>query len=154
MSRCTPVHPGSEVLSRLVRYQVDASRGKIYSKGVEVGNLGSDGYYRLSVTRKGRQIPVRRCHIVFWYFHDRWPESEIDHWNRIKTDDSISNLKESTRSENQANRFSRELPSGVHLNPRWKSKPYEVQYKREYVGAYHTVEEASEAYLNARKENP
>jgi hypothetical protein len=151
--QCTPVNPGSEVISRLAGYRVDTSRGKIYSKGAEVGSLGSDGYYRLSVTREGRQIPVRRCHIVFWSFHDRWPESEIDHWNRIKTDDSISNLRESTRSENQANRFDRELPPGVHLHG-WKSKPYEVQYKRKYLGAYPTVEEASEVYLNARKENP
>lgn len=85
-----------------------------------------------------------------------WPV-EIDHVDRNGHNNRWTNLREATRSLNNANRSprSRRAPSlkGVYKNKRVQKNPYEsmitVNRKSIYLGAFGNAEEAHAAYLAA-----
>ena len=154
-----PKPPNSTELQNLLRYRVDTDQGKVFnSKGKEVGTIANDGYYRICVTSSpGKQRGIRRCHIIWWAHHKRWPKQEIDHDDRNGLNDSISNLKESTRDANSANRDRpvHDLPAGVHFKPRMKTNPYAaiktVQGKTFTIGYFPNPELAHQAYTNYKE---
>jgi hypothetical protein len=79
------------------RSKVNKSPVKI---GQQAGSLNTSGY---------RQIPLfgktRKASRLIWYMQTGvYPKKEIDHKNRIKSDDRWENLREATRSQNQSNR--------------------------------------------------
>lgn len=57
---------------------------------------------------KGRINGVElKAHRVVWaHFHGIWPVGEIDHINRVRDDNSISNLRDVSRMENALNKDS------------------------------------------------
>lgn len=109
-NQCTPVYPGDAVVAKLASaYRVDTVRGVVYGpRGKEVGNIGTDGYYRLTIytyaRKQSKRNFVRRSHVIWWAHHGKWPTQELDHDNRNKVDDRITNLKASTRAEQMMNR--------------------------------------------------
>ena len=75
----------------------------------------------------------------------------IDHIDRNRSNNLISNLRLATCQQNLINSPSRhELPKGVH---KLKSGKYQVRvhynYKNYYLGTFSTLEEASEEYTQA-----
>ena len=77
--------------------------------GVKVGSIAGTehkGYRRVKVD--GTLILAHR--LAFAIHHGRWPEHEVDHINRDKADNRISNLREATRNDNMVNR---EYPTGA-----------------------------------------
>lgn len=50
---------------------------------------------------KGKQYKAHR--LVFAYFNGKFPNGEIDHINRIRTDNRIENLRECNREDNVLN---------------------------------------------------
>lgn len=64
----------------------------------EAGNVYSTGYKRIRI--EGKRYPAHR--LAFLMYYGYLPKS-IDHINRIKTDNRIINLRESTSSENSKN---------------------------------------------------
>jgi hypothetical protein len=146
-----------DLLTALAKYRINPQEGKVYGPlGCEVGSLGTDGYYRITIYGSHpKRWTVRRCMAVFWKFNGYWPASELDHRDRDKTNDKIGNLAESSHSNNMLNRRTsdnRELPPGVHLRRRMRSKPYAATYKRRHLGLFATPEEAHQAYLQAKGE--
>jgi len=84
-----------------------------------------------------------------------WPKHQIDHHNLDKADNRWRNLREATRSQNQANRRahsnSRSGIKGVYLegrSGRWRAQ---VQHKgrTHNLGRFDTAEEARAAYATA-----
>lgn len=152
--------PLPEILLLLKRYSIDVDQGKVYNKDREICGL-SNGYFKLSLwdsTRK-KVVVVKRSHIVFWAYHGIWPEQEVDHKNRDKTDDRISNLRDVPHKVNSLNvdyslrqrRKVRDLPLGVHRhNSTSTSKPFKAVYAGRHLGIFSTVGEAEEAYNQAR----
>jgi len=63
------------------------------------GSLDKDGYLIIKI--KGKQYKAHR--IVYAIFNDKLPKKEIDHINRIRTDNRIENLREVSRIENIKN---------------------------------------------------
>lgn len=62
-------------------------------------NTITDGYPHGCILKKHF-----RAHRVIWAMaHGRWPVDVIDHINRIRWDNRISNLREATKSENSRN---------------------------------------------------
>jgi hypothetical protein len=72
---------------------------KSYLIGQEVGFIHSTGYRH--VTWLGKQHKVHR--LIYLFVHGYMPK-EIDHINGNRADNSIENLREVTRSQNQCNK--------------------------------------------------
>ena len=60
------------------------------------GSFDKDGYLIIKI--KTRQFKAHR--LAWFLFYGHFPEKELDHINRIRTDNRISNLREVSRSEN------------------------------------------------------
>lgn len=87
----------AEELRRLFSY--DAQTGLFERNGQTVGILNSNGYVQVRIHGK-----LYMAHRLAWlYVHNRWPENQIDHINRRKTDNRLINLREVTQSQNAQN---------------------------------------------------
>lgn len=63
------------------------------------GTTDPRGYVRISVDRK-----VYLAHRLAWlYVHGTWPANEIDHINRVRNDNRLSNLRDTSRTVNTQN---------------------------------------------------
>lgn len=114
------------------------------------GSYDNDGYLILKV--KTRQIKAHR--IAWFLFYGEFPNMEIDHINRDRSDNRIVNLRLSTRETNVANR--KVLPNpqtgvvGIYLDHYTKGlkKKFTTRIKGKTFRFY-SLEEA----INFRKEN-
>ena len=153
-----------ERLQQLIEY--DSETGIAYWKikrgrspaGTRVGFIlygskRSKPYRYVKIPDLGRRsIPF--THVVHLYMTGRWPKAEIDHIHGDTLDDRWSELRESTREQNEANRGARKNNKlglkGVWLQPSGKYKA-EIYRKGEhiYLGMFDTAQEAHAAYLAA-----
>ena len=73
-------------------------RGRV-EVGQAAGNPMKSGY--LQVMIGGRTYLAHR---LAWLHHfGRWPDGDVDHINRVRTDNRVENLRECPRSANMAN---------------------------------------------------
>lgn len=112
------------------------------------GHLSKAGYIYISVRKK-----TYAAHRLAWlHTYGYWPRKEIDHINRVRSDNRIANLREATRAENCANRKKR--PTRYRLNGvflvgrRFGARVY-VDGIPAYLGVYDTEIEAHAAYTTA-----
>lgn len=144
-----------EELKRLYHY--DSETGVFTFKerrfGVKQGSpAGSrdpiNGYMRMRV--KGVLYLAHR--LAWLYVNGDWPKKEIDHLDRNRENNRISNLREVTRSENLANkslyRSSKTGLRGVHWHKQHRKFCASIQIngKRRHVGLFKTANEAELAY--------
>jgi hypothetical protein len=111
--------------------------GKLFNKDMREYklNLLHNGYLRWQPKRNNRQISILVHRIIWETFNNKIPNSlEIDHINRIKTDNRLINLRLVTRSDNLYNRevhfksiFGKKYLDHFGANVRNKK-----QYDREY----------------------
>jgi hypothetical protein len=89
-------------------FNYDPETGNLYWKrptgarsvpGSIVGTLNFHGYYTVGIF--GKKYKVHR--IIWLYVYGYTPEHELDHINRIKTDNRISNLREVSHQCNLRN---------------------------------------------------
>ena len=64
------------------------------------GRLTTNGYRQISVNNE--RFAAHR--LAWLYVYGQWPESQIDHINRIKDDNRIVNLRPATPKQNNENR--------------------------------------------------
>jgi len=96
-----------EELHQLLDYNPETGEffWKVNSRCIKVGQKAgyvckTHGYEHIFINKK-----QYRSHRLAWlYVHGKWPEPEIDHINRVKTDNRIANLREADRSMNNLNR--------------------------------------------------
>lgn len=108
-------------------------------------------------------INVWAAHRLIWIWHFGAIErtTQIDHINRTKDDNRIENLRLVSPSLNRLNsdpsrRPLYDLPEGVHNNDYGGGKisersPFKAIFRKQHLGAFATVEEASDAYQKARR---
>lgn len=99
-----------ELYSRLHElFEVDVQAGSLVrrksiglaKKGLMAGSLTPAGYREIGIDRKKYFF-----HNLIWFLaYKKWPDVgfEIDHRNRVKDDNRLSNLRLCTRSQNNAN---------------------------------------------------
>ena len=120
--------------------------------GQEAGRSRPDGYRVLNVD--GSRYYAHR--LSWLYCHGRFPDGFIDHIDGNPANNKLSNLREATRSNNQANRGSqngRLYPKNVHWNKRAKKWAVNIghQGKLHYFGLYSSVAEAEAVAKSNRK---
>jgi HNH endonuclease len=136
--------------------------GKIYWKepkcngaikaGQEAGSITTSGYREVRVGRK----PVA-IHRVIWFLHyGELPECQLDHINRDRSDNRVSNLRVAynNASDNNQNRAIGRNNTSGYKGVLWsaKLKKWIVRLKLNgrsmYFGAYADIEDA----IKARKQ--
>ncbi len=122
-----------------------------YKSGSIAGSLKRDGYVRIVADK----INYAAHRLAWLYMYGYIPEKDIDHINRIRNDNRITNLRPVTRSENSRNQNMRPTNTsgfaGVTFQKSCNKWQAQIQYLGEkvYLGVYNTAEEAHEAYLEA-----
>ena len=92
------------------------------------------------------------AHRVAWFFvHGRWPNGEIDHINRVRNDNRMSNLREATHVQNTYNGPPRKRNTsgmvGVSWDPvnsKWRAH-ITVGGKMQDLGRFECLEDAAGA---------
>tara|TARA_R110000868_G_C10511556_1_gene732162 strand:- start:75 stop:587 length:513 start_codon:yes stop_codon:yes gene_type:complete len=125
-----------------------------YKAGSVSGSPQNKGYVQIMIDSYNYL-----AHRLAWlYVYGEFPKGQIDHINRIKTDNRIANLRDVDNSINQLNIGVRKHNSsgvtGVMKDTR--SNKWVVQLifdnKRHYLGRYETVAEAKIAREEKEKE--
>lgn len=151
-------HPetGVFVWKPLALRHPDAAKWNGRRAGSPAGSAARHGYVVLCLDGKRYY-----AHRLAWYLvHGTWPQ-EIDHIDRNRSNNTITNLRASTRRENSRNlsrKRRKNNTSGVRgvtwdkKNSRWIAA-ITVDRKRIMLGRFATKEKAAEAYALAAYEH-
>lgn len=107
--------------------------------------LTKKGYANCNFYKDGKRTAVK-MHVLIMGF----PNGQIDHRNRDKSDNTRENLRVVDHTKNQQNkgfRVGKDLPKGVTPNYGKKFRArINVNNKTIYLGNFDSIEEASKAY--------
>jgi hypothetical protein len=131
-------------------YTYDAETGDIFGiKGKVLKRKGKNGYIYLGFYIGDKSYNIYGHRFCYWFYHGVVPEN-IDHINRVRDDNRISNLRSVSK---QQNHFNRTDTKGYYYNkPRGKYQAYiMLNQKHISLGCYETETEAHAVYLAAKK---
>ena len=121
--------------------------------GQEAGGKHNQGYRRIKIEGKSYL-----AHRVAWYLHlGAWPDEDVDHVNRDRSDNRIDNLRLANRRDNIRN-LKREGGSSCYKGVSWDNTRNKwvacIKYegKNHNLGRYTSEEEAALAYNKVAKE--
>jgi len=77
--------------------------------GRQLTNTNSDGYYRVFINGRGYSL----ARLAWYISNGAWPIEEIDHINRNRIDNRLTNLREVSRAENARNVWKSANTTGV-----------------------------------------
>lgn len=131
----------------------DPQTGVITRDGKPVGTRNTAGYTVMRFNGK-----VVYAHRLAWFLtHGVWPGT-LDHINGDRSDNRLANLREVSSRENAQNQRVRATRSGrlpgAHFHKpsgRFKSA-IRVDGQQQHLGYFNTEEEASAAYLAAKRQ--
>lgn len=124
-----------------------------FKKGSRVGGLSGNGYWNIRINGY-----CYKAHRLAWlYMTGSYPLDQIDHIDRDRANNSFSNLREATRSENLMNSKARGNITGFKgVRPSNKGTGFQahITVNREtiFLGTYTTVEEAAARRQLAERE--
>jgi hypothetical protein len=137
-------------------FQLDVETGalfwKIRGKGIvqwqKAGSTNKDGYITIMIDKVNYNV-----HSVIWLFlYGEWP-AELDHINRVRSDNRPINLRKATRSQNNINARIRNDNSsgfkGVARNGKGWRAFIRHKGKQVHLGTFNTKEKAAAAYKEA-----
>jgi len=136
-----------ETVKSLLHYCPES--GVLTRNSKVAGGLSSDGYTTVGINTKRYY-----AHRIAWlYVHGKFPVADLDHINGDRRDNRMINLREATRTQNNANRKYHKL-KGVTKQGRHNSWMARLEHnrKRYYFGSFSTPEEAHVAYLKGAEE--
>lgn len=140
-------------LKELLYYDPDTGiwswrvRRQSVAPGQIAGTTHHTGYIIIAIDRK--QYAAHR--LAALYMTCEWPANQIDHINRVKSDNRWNNLRNATNALNKANTAKTKRNTtgfkGVFADKR--TGRWSAACGDEYLGMYGTKEEASQAYAKA-----
>ena len=130
------------------------SRNGLLKPGTIAGGKDACGYRKIHIDG----VSYKAHRLAWMYEYGVWPCGTIDHINGIPDDNRIANLREATPLQNQHNK--RRPPAhntsgylGVSFNKqklKWRAT-ISIGNKSKTIGNFDSPEEASEAYLKAKR---
>lgn len=138
-----------------VKFNYNAETGIFTRKnGKVVGSWDVHGYKTVRIGRRSYKL-----HRLAWlYVNNIWPHGDIDHINGVRYDNCISNLRDVSRQvnlQNQRKPTSINKSTGVlGVYPTRVGTFYaaiSINNKKKHLGTFETMQEASEAYLVAKR---
>lgn len=126
-------------------------RGPVKAGDV-AGSIDSSGYRQIEIL--GTAYLSGR--LAWFYVHGVWPTDQIDHCDNNQLNDSFSNLREATGSNNSMNRRKRKGSKSKYIGVypyygKWRASICK-DYKRILLGSFETEELAAAAYDAAARE--
>lgn len=149
------------IKANLYRFEYQCETGKLFWKygqrrGLEAGWLDSSGYLQVKID--GKCVLVHR--IIWTMFAEVTPEmplypEQIDHINRIRTDNRIENLRSSTNTKNQHNASIRKdnttgCAGVIFRNGKYQAR-ISVNGERKHLGTFVNIKDAADAYKQAKE---
>jgi hypothetical protein len=134
-------------------FQYDPSTGMFTRDGKTTGSVLPNGYLYLSL--KNRRITAHRA--AWAVVYGEFPQHEVDHVNRVRTDNRISNLRLATRSQNARNTSIRKSSRSGYKGVSWHSKcgkwraVIQASGRQLHLGYFTSAVEASEVYIKTAK---
>jgi len=131
-------------------YSCDPKTGDIFGPN---GNILSKNnirgqYMRFNIVENKSHYAISSHQFIFYWVNKKCVEM-IDHIDGNKLNNSIDNLRESNNSKNQQNRKD---VKGYSLHPSGKYiSIINIDGKNRHLGYFKNKEEASKAYLDAKK---
>ena len=127
------------------------------ARSVKVGDVAgcSNGRDYLQISVQSR---LYKAHRLAWlYMRGEWPTDQIDHINRIRTDNRSSNLREVTNNQNLQNKSKYSNNTSGHpgvcwckQNSKWRAT-IRHNNKRIHLGYFDDIEDAIAARKAAEK---
>ena len=120
-------------------------------KNAVAGHVNSLGYIALQINK--RKMYAHR--LAWLYMTGYWPDHEIDHINRIRSDNRFCNLRQATSTENKHNTNHRRNNSSGVRGVVWHAarKKWQAQIaangKSQYLGLYDSFDDAVKARQQA-----
>ena len=121
--------------------------------GDVTGCPGGDGYLLIGV-----QSRLYRAHRLAWlHTYGVWPEDQLDHINRNRSDNRISNLREVTTKQNGQNRSKQSNNTSGHPGISWHKRDSKwgahIRHNQKliHLGYFTDIEEAVSARKAAEK---
>lgn len=145
---CMEYHPET---GRLVWKKKFTPRSHQVVLGGEVGNLRC-GYRQVTLVWGGKSRSFQ-VHRIAWYLHyGEWPPRNIDHINRDRADNRISNLRLGDQPENLRNKSMQKNNTTGYQNVQFHSEGrYRAVVRKNHLGYFPTAEEASFAVEEYRR---
>lgn len=144
-----------EKLKKLLTYNTETGIFKWHQTAPKrnifkaAGSRHVKGYWTIWIENKNWM-----AHKLAWLYVYGYVPEGLDHINRDRADNRITNLRLATRSQNQANtRLSTNNTSGYkgvfrHTTGKWAAS-IKINKKTKFLGTFTTVEQAHEAYKHA-----
>jgi len=152
MSYHLPKEPCPEIMATILRYKVDIKKGTVCGiRGKEIfKHINNKGYKDTTIYGEGKRRIVSRAHVIWWAHTGEWPKDMLDHIDRDRTNDSITNLRYTNCVHNRLN--SNQHHSGKVMGVCKQGKSFEAWYAKTYLGRYTTEAKAHNAYLQAKEQ--
>lgn len=109
------------------------------SNSVKVGDVAGsqDGHGYLQIKLQNRKYTAHR--LAWLHVYGVWPKDQIDHINRNRSDNRISNLREATNKQNLQNAGKYSNNTSGHTGVSW--------YKREFKWQAHIKHNCKKIHL-------
>jgi hypothetical protein len=124
------------------------SRGHLKA-GRVAGSIHSvQGYVFIEVGDRLHRHRYPAHRLAWFYVHGRWPKNQIDHVNRNRADNRISNLRECSNGQNEANSAAakgRLLKGSYRHRRKWQAK-IKFGGKLHYLGTFENHQDAAMSY--------
>ena len=127
------------------------ARSNFVSVGDQPGWIENTGYRRIHISGKSYL-----AHKVIWlWVTGVWPEFDIEHIDRCRSNNTWNNLRAASRASNMANgsvRKSQTGKTGAYANKSGYMSKIKVGNDQVYIGQFKTADEAEAAFIKKHKE--
>lgn len=151
-----------EYLRNILSYNQDTGefRWNISTNKVRAGDvtgcINKDTGYRQVRMKIGNSTRQFQAHRLAWlYVYGVWPNGSLDHIDRNRDNNRISNLREATDSQNKYNKTKKSNCSSRYVGVSWSDQRKKwcssitLRGKNRNLGRFNTEEEAALAYNKA-----